>query len=102
MSVDDLDKPEHERAVFRPLREAERFKLQGHQGELAELMNATLARHAAGNAYAVPMVAQVVLPMLRDIAFSGVMDHESTHPLPKEDLHKLMNATTSSIKTEAP
>ena len=97
MSVDDLDKPENERAVFRPLLETERFKLQGHPGELAELMNDTLARHAAGNAYAVPMVAQVVLPMLRDIAFSGVMDHESTHPLPKEDLNKLINATASSM-----
>ena len=101
MPVDDLHKPENERMVFRPLLEKERFKLQGHPGELADLMNVTLARHAAGNAYAVPMVAQVVLPMLRDIVCSGIMDGESTHPLPKDAIIKLINATSSSMTPKA-
>ena len=97
MSVDDLHKPENERMVFRPLLEKDRFKLQGHPGELADLMSVTLARHAAGNSYAVPMVAQVVLPMLCDIALSGIMDGESTHPLPAAGIIKLINATSSIV-----
>ena len=97
MSVDDLHKQENERMVFRPLLEKERFKLQGHPGELTDLMKVCLARHAAGNAYAVPMAAQVVLPVLRDIAFSGIMDGESTHPLPAAGIIKLINATSSSM-----
>ena len=71
VSLWDLDKPVAERAFFRTLAIQERFLLQGHRAEYAGFVPSDcFGRMMVGNAYAVPMLASVMLPMLALVAQS--------------------------------
>jgi site-specific DNA-cytosine methylase len=73
LSTEDLHLPWYRKRICRYLAENERFALQGHPVEAFNAMSGkTIARKATGNAYAVPMLAQVLLPMLNQIALSAV------------------------------
>ena len=73
LSTEDLHLPWYRKRICRYLAESERFALQGHPVEAVNAMSGkTIARKATGNAYAVPMLAQVLLPMLNQIALSAV------------------------------
>ena len=50
--------------VSRLLTLEERMRLQGHRGELAAEFSRTTAARVTGNAYAVPMLARVVVPLM--------------------------------------
>ena len=67
VSTEDLDKDLHERKFFRYISAAERMLLQGHPAAKSSMLNSTMGRHAAGNAYAVPMVGAVAAPMLKQV-----------------------------------
>lgn len=84
VSVRDLDKPLSERRFFRLLAEGERFLLQGHPSDHSELCGKTFLRFLAGNAFAVPMVASVVGPLLLQLAKSHeVLQLANSNDVPK-------------------
>jgi len=65
-SVRDVvaEAPIRERAFHRLLTIRERFMLQGQPAEDASKLKLTMAKFASGNAFAVPMVASMVAPLL--------------------------------------
>ena len=93
VSVEDCKlKPPLEQRFCRRLHESERLALQGHAPSFAEYMPKSLAKFSAGNAWAVPSVACICIPMLREIAYSGVVDDDgNVEPLCKEGLKTLVS-----------
>ena len=74
MSTCDIEKPQAVRKLSRPLVVKERLLLQGQPVEYAEWMSPSLCTHVAGNAWAVPAIASVLIPMLQEISYSGLAD----------------------------
>ena len=68
-STDDIAQFEHTGRLSRRLSGAERFLLQGHYLELAEVRPLTVARFAAGNLWATPSVAAFCILMLKEMVF---------------------------------
>ena len=68
-SCTDIAEHISQRKLVRYLAEGERFRFMGHPASLADRFPVTLARHAAGNCYAVPMLALAVVPILQRISF---------------------------------
>ena len=89
MSTFDLHKPEAERMLSRPLAPHERLLALGHPASHYDILGLTLTKHSAGNAWAVPCLASVLLPMLQEIALSGIGMDGHIKPLSKEALGKL-------------
>ena len=74
ISLSDLHLPVEERIVHRWLNVPERFRLQGHCGRHVELFKSKrISMRAIGNAFAVPMVASVVLPLVRQAVIANVL-----------------------------
>ena len=73
ISTGDLHLQRADRQYFRFLTDAERYKLQGHDPNLHAVMRSgNFSLRVTGNAYAVPMVGAVVVPILNMMAESGV------------------------------
>ena len=96
MSTDDISRPRHERKLFRPMCVAERFRMQGQKAEYSLLLKKSLAAHAAGNAFTVSMIGRVVIPLLNQIALSGIM--QGQHPMSQEKFQQLIS---KSVQCEA-
>ena len=73
LSVQDHQLPWHERKYHRYLANSERFRLQGHDGDLASRVSRKLGVTMAGNAFAVSQIAAVAVPIWRCIADSGFL-----------------------------
>ena len=72
MSIDDLDLPVAERRFHRRLRAADRFALQGYgMGQALGARSENVMKSMTGNAYPLPMVAQVALPVLELLSSRG-------------------------------
>ena len=89
MSTDDIGSPRHERKLFRPMCVAERFRMQGQKAEYSLLLKKSLAAHGAGNAFTVPMIGRVVIPLLNQVALSGIMQRQ--HPMAQASLQELIS-----------
>ena len=77
-SVEDMGVSDtRSRRLFRYITEPERWELMGHPGSHAELAIATggktFAKTLSGNAWATPMLAAVMCPILHCVRESGVM-----------------------------
>ena len=84
VSLMDRDKPVQERRAHRLITNEERFRLQGFPGLFATLFDSQRgARSATGNAFPVPMVAKMVLPLMRQCAMMGAKG------LTKDELNQL-------------
>lgn len=60
-----VDKPDHERAIFRLLMPEERFTLQGFPACIASsFQSSALQIKASGNAYPVPLIGAALLPLV--------------------------------------
>jgi site-specific DNA-cytosine methylase len=82
--------PVAERTIFRLITARERFMLQGHDPSLAaHTPSGRCATRLTGNAFAVPMVGAVVIPMIEQIARSGVIEESGVIPLSKDSLFRL-------------
>jgi len=89
-SVWDMDKPVCERAFHRLISVAERFLLAGYPKDFAEhLPNQTAILKATGNAYPVPMVVQVVLPVVKLLCSVGAFLNEDTRRISHDELEKV-------------
>ena len=65
--------------AHRLLTNLERLRIQGYdRNTLEALATGTLQKKAAGNAYPVPMLAAVLLPVLRQLRESGVVECDRT------------------------
>ena len=65
VSIRDVEEPLPKRKFFRLLTDSERFALQGHPVEHARFCKSrVVTRMVTGNAFAVPMVAAVVGPLM--------------------------------------
>ena len=72
LSTADVSKDPSDRQFHRFLLESERFHLQGHSASYAaDFGGKCLARQATGNAYAVPQLAAVMIPMAAQTHASG-------------------------------
>jgi site-specific DNA-cytosine methylase len=91
ISVRDVSEPLEQRRFFRPLADIERLRLQGFPTEYAQELTSSMVKHGTGNAFAVPQVAAVALPLLKQVALSGVMQELGSHPLGRDDLHNLIS-----------
>ena len=91
-SVDDIDRPIKERRVFRFLSDEERFRFAGHPAGKAKMFSTSRDRkRAAGNAYPVPMLAAVVIPLIERISEAGFLGQEAPKVVQKnmEQLQKI-------------
>lgn len=96
MSVGDVDAARESRRIFRYLSLSERFRLQGHPGSHADLCSSSsLGMSITGNAFAVPMCASIVIPMLHLLSQSGVVEETGMKPVPVSDLFKM---TSKALK----
>ena len=91
VSTWDLDKPEQERAYFRTLTDRERFKVMGHDGSYwDDFGTCTAAREASGNAYAVPMLAVAVLPLVKEAVMTGVVHRSGPRKKTEQELLEMI------------
>ena len=77
MSTFDVEKPHAERHTFRCLTERERFMLSGHDPDCSHLLKRTVSLRATGNAFPTAMAAQVLLPILCQLAKAKVLEKRS-------------------------
>ena len=92
MSTEDIFEPEETRRLSRKLADMERLRLQGHPYDTAMAMPAQLAKFAAGNAWAVPALACTILPILKEVATSGIAQEDGTiKALTPAQLQELMS-----------
>jgi site-specific DNA-cytosine methylase len=74
ISTHDVGAPDESREFLRYLTLEERFAAQGHRKGFAHMVpHITAGRKATGNAFAVPMLGAILLPMLYEIAQSGLV-----------------------------
>jgi hypothetical protein len=86
MSVEDLGRCSDEhRRIFRFLTPAERFVLQGHDRKYAQLVGKKFALSLTGNAYPVPLLGAVLVPMVLALLRSGVLKSCAGRPAPLAD-----------------
>ena len=81
ISVADIGAPCEQRAVHRWLSLSERFRLQGHSGRTRNLLQSDrVAMRATGNAFAVPMLASMVLPLIEQAVNANVLTNPRKQP----------------------
>ena len=102
VSVADIEKPVHERRVWRFLTEAERWTLIGHKPEYSTCTGKTAGRKLTGNSFPVPMLAAVVIPMLEAVAQSRVLSPEGIKCLKEEELRKLSPLASQVVLKSEP
>ncbi len=96
----EVEKPEEERSLHRFLTMPERMGLQGKKPEIAaRLGSVALAQKASGNAYPVPMLCAVLVPIFRAVLNSAVnlpgkplkqLDHKALTAKAIATLHRPM------------
>ena len=96
-----LDKPWTERFISRFLTDNERYELLGHAGNVADFFpSLNSRRQAIGNAYAVPQVMSVIIPMLESALHTGVLTPaEEQKSLNPDELASLSNFNNSLNKS---
>ena len=69
-----LDKHWSEKFISRFLSDSERYEFLGHPGEVADYFPSHRSRRQAiGNAYAVPQVMSVIIPMIEAAVHTGAL-----------------------------
>jgi hypothetical protein len=99
-STDDISLPRSERQVCRLLHDKERFILQGQDPRYCDLMCKTLARKVTGNAFPTFMLASVLIPIMREVADSGVVRSE-INPLGMAELMAMCRDTKSTTPSSS-
>jgi site-specific DNA-cytosine methylase len=99
ISTEDIgeDEPEKKK-VCRFLSVAERFQLLGYPAAFSEAAGRNLAHQLTGNAFAIPMVASVVGPMVKEIARNDMVQTSGISPLSIKGLFALAAEATASRK----
>jgi hypothetical protein len=90
MSVGDWSLPPCDRKMHGWLPEKLRFPLQGHrQSYTASFSSQNQSRAAAGNAYAAPMLASHLFPLVQQAVVAGVLTNPRKRPLSRDELFSL-------------
>ena len=95
----DLNVPPGKRAFFRCLTEGERFVVQGHAASyVRDFKTIVSARAATGNAYAIPMLAAAVVPLVHCSVASAVCSPKGMQTASRAELVSLFHADMPTTK----
>jgi hypothetical protein len=97
ISCNDLSKPIVQREVFRFMTYKEKMMLMGHHpGKLDKLCGVRLRNKALGNAFPVPLIATMLIPLLESAAAANMFKKGSKSlELTEHDIHALANMAIS-------